>query len=111
MSYSPLAVVVAAYNEEEGIAPTLCELKAVLNAPNLVVVDGKSSDRTLELAKDLGAKVLIQRSKGKGKRGIGTEITIRKKSAEVTGGTKYLLPDKRKEVDKQRTINLYGGDS
>jgi len=61
-----LAVVVAAYNEEEGIVPTLCELKEVLNQPNLLVVDGNSSDRTLELAKDLGADILIQRGKGKG---------------------------------------------
>ena len=66
MTYSPLTVVLAAYNEEEGISPTLCELKAVLNEPRLVVVDGKSSDRTLELAKDMGAEVLIQNGKGKG---------------------------------------------
>jgi glycosyltransferase involved in cell wall biosynthesis len=63
---SSLAVVVAAYNEEEGIVPTLCELKEVLNQPNLLVVDGNSSDKTLELAKDLGADILIQRGKGKG---------------------------------------------
>ena len=62
----PLSVIVAAYTEEEGIAPTLCELKAVLNKPNLLVVDGNSSDRTLELAKDLGAEVIIQNGKGKG---------------------------------------------
>lgn len=66
MSCSPLAVVVAAYNEEEGIAPTICELKAVLHKPNLLVVDGNSTDRTLELAKDLGADVILQRGKGKG---------------------------------------------
>lgn len=66
MIYPPLAVVVAAYNEEEGIVPTLCELKEVLNQPNLLVVDGNSSDRTVELAKDLGAAILIQRGKGKG---------------------------------------------
>ncbi len=66
MTCSPLAVVVAAYNEEEGIVPTLCELKEVLNRPNLLVVDGNSSDRTLELAKDLGAEILLQRGKGKG---------------------------------------------
>jgi glycosyltransferase involved in cell wall biosynthesis len=64
--YSPLAVVVAAYNEEEGIAPTIRELKELLDKPHLVVVDGRSSDRTLEVAKDLGAEVLIQRGKGKG---------------------------------------------
>jgi glycosyltransferase involved in cell wall biosynthesis len=66
MSYSPLAVVLAAYNEEEGIAPTIRELKEVLNKPHLIVVDGKSTDRTLELAKDLGAQVFIQEGTGKG---------------------------------------------
>jgi glycosyltransferase involved in cell wall biosynthesis len=62
----PIEVVVAAYNEEEGIAPTLCEFKEVLNGAHLVVVDGKSTDRTLELAKDRGADVSIQGGKGKG---------------------------------------------
>ncbi|MDH5690137.1 MAG: glycosyltransferase family 2 protein, partial [Candidatus Bathyarchaeota archaeon] len=66
MTCSPLAVVVAAYNEEEGIAPTIFELKEVLNESSLIVVDGNSSDRTLELAKDLGAEVFIQKGKGKG---------------------------------------------
>jgi glycosyltransferase involved in cell wall biosynthesis len=66
MSYSPLAVVLAAYNEEEGIAPTIRELREVLNKPHLIVVDGKSTDRTLELAKDLGADVFIQEGTGKG---------------------------------------------
>ena len=63
---SPLTIIVAAYNEEEGIAPTLSELKESLNEPSLLVVDGNSSDRTLELAKDLGAQVLTQKGKGKG---------------------------------------------
>ncbi|MDH5414871.1 MAG: glycosyltransferase family 2 protein [Flavobacteriaceae bacterium] len=66
MTCSPLAVVVAAYNEEEGIAPTIFELKEVLNESSLIVVDGNSSDRTIELAKDLGAEVFIQKGKGKG---------------------------------------------
>ena len=66
MILSPLAVIIAAINEEEGIGPTICELKTTLNKPNLVVVDGKSSDKTIEIAKDLGAEVLIQKGKGKG---------------------------------------------
>jgi len=63
---SSLAVIVAAYNEEKGIAPTLIELKESLNEPNILVVDGNSIDKTLEIAKDLGAQVLIQKGKGKG---------------------------------------------
>jgi len=66
LSLSPLAVVIAAINEEEGIGPTICELKTILNEPHLIVVDGKSSDKTIEIAKDLGAEVLIQKGKGKG---------------------------------------------
>jgi glycosyltransferase involved in cell wall biosynthesis len=63
---SKIAVVIAAYNEEQGITPTLFELKEELNQPHLLVVDGKSSDKTLEFAKDLGAEVLLQERKGKG---------------------------------------------
>ena len=63
---SDLSVIVAAYNEEEGIAPTLLELKEHLNTPNLIVVDGNSTDRTLQLAKDSGAQVILQKGTGKG---------------------------------------------
>ena len=66
VTFFPLAVVIAAYNEEEGIVPTICELKEALNEPRLVVVDGKSSDRTLKLATDLGAEGFIQKGNGKG---------------------------------------------
>ena len=61
-----LAVILAAYNEEEGIAPTLYELNDVLAEPYLVVVDGKSTDKTYKLAKGLGAEVIIQKGNGKG---------------------------------------------
>jgi len=66
VTFSPPAVVIAAYNEEEGIVPTICELKEELGQPLLIVVDGKSSDQTLKLAKDLGAEVFIQKGNGKG---------------------------------------------
>jgi len=63
---SPLSVVIAALNEEEGIGPTLEELQVVLNDPYLIVVDGHSVDRTIEIAKNMGADVLLQEGKGKG---------------------------------------------
>ena len=47
---SSLTIVVAAYNEEEGIGPTLLELKSNLKKPNIIVIDGNSTDKTLELA-------------------------------------------------------------
>jgi len=81
---SSLAVVVAAYNEEEGIVPTLCELKEVLNQPSLLVVDGNSSDRTLKLAKDLGAEIVIQSGKGKGS-------AISQGLDQLNGDTSYVV--------------------
>jgi glycosyltransferase involved in cell wall biosynthesis len=64
--YSPISVVVAALNEEEGIGPTLEELQNVLGNSRLLVVDGNSVDRTVEIAKKMGADVLLQEGKGKG---------------------------------------------
>jgi dolichol-phosphate mannosyltransferase len=64
--YSTVSVVIAALNEEEGIGATLEELQKVLSDSNLIVVDGKSIDRTIEIAKNMGADVLLQEGTGKG---------------------------------------------
>jgi glycosyltransferase involved in cell wall biosynthesis len=61
-----LLAVVAALNEEQGIGPTIGELRECLDDFRLLVVDGKSSDRTVEIAKAFGAKVILQKGKGKG---------------------------------------------
>jgi dolichol-phosphate mannosyltransferase len=63
---SNVSVVIAALNEEEGIGPTIEELQKVLDNPYLVIVDGNSVDRTIEIAKNMGADVLLQEGKGKG---------------------------------------------
>jgi dolichol-phosphate mannosyltransferase len=63
---SSISVVIATLNEEEGIGPTLGEMQRVLNNPYMVVVDGNSVDRTIEIAKNMGADVLLQEGKGKG---------------------------------------------
>ncbi len=65
---SPLSVlvIVAALNEEEGIGPTLAELREVLVDVRFLVVDGNSTDRTVEVARKIGAEVLFQESSGKG---------------------------------------------
>ena len=61
-----ISVVIAALNEEAGIGLTLEELQKVLNDPHLLVVDGNSVDRTVEVAKNMGADILLQEGKGKG---------------------------------------------
>jgi dolichol-phosphate mannosyltransferase len=61
-----VSVVIATLNEEEGIGPTLEELQTVLGSSQVVVVDGKSVDKTIEIAKNMGVDVLLQDGKGKG---------------------------------------------
>jgi dolichol-phosphate mannosyltransferase len=59
-------VLIAALNEQEGIGPTIEELRKVLVNPYFLVVDGNSTDRTVEIAKDFGAVVIPQKGTGKG---------------------------------------------
>jgi len=65
-SRSEVLAIIAALNEEEGIRPTLEELRQSLRNPRILVVDGKSTDRTVEVAEGLGAEVIQQEGKGKG---------------------------------------------
>ena len=59
-------VIIAALNEEEGIGLTITEMMDALDNPQVIVVDGKSTDRTCEIAKNLGATVALQDGTGKG---------------------------------------------
>ena len=77
-------MLVASLNEEEGIGPTLAELNQVLENPAFLVVDGNSTDRTTEIAKNSGAEILIQKGKGKGD-AIAEAIT------HVNGDVEYVI--------------------
>jgi glycosyltransferase involved in cell wall biosynthesis len=62
----PPLVIVAALNEEAGIGPTLAEVRRYLGYPMLLVVDGQSTDRTVEIAEAMDAIVIFQKGTGKG---------------------------------------------
>ena len=59
-------VIIAALNEEEGIGLTISELMNTLGHPRVLVVDGRSTDRTVEVSKNMGADVVFQDGLGKG---------------------------------------------
>ena len=59
-------VFIAAFNEEEGIGATISELSENINANRILVVDGHSYDRTVDVAKEHGAEIFFQDRKGKG---------------------------------------------
>jgi glycosyltransferase involved in cell wall biosynthesis len=59
-------LVIAALDEAPGIGLTITEMKDVLGEIPVLVVDGRSKDRTGEIAENLGAKVVYQDGVGKG---------------------------------------------
>jgi len=80
---SYLAVLIAALNEEEGIGPTLSELRTTLDDPTYLVIDGNSEDNTAKIAQEMGAKVVLQEGAGKGR-------AIAQALEHIEPGTRYV---------------------
>jgi glycosyltransferase involved in cell wall biosynthesis len=66
-SVKPLnvGVVIPALDEERNIEEVLCRLND-LGFNNVLVIDGRSKDRTVKVAERYGAKVVLQTGQGKG---------------------------------------------
>jgi len=67
-----ISIVIVALNEEEGIggvigAIPMDELKKMGFAVQLLVVDGDSQDRTIDVAKKAGAEVIVEPRRGYGR--------------------------------------------
>ena len=58
------SVIIPAYNEEAYLQHTLTQLKSAMNTTSLkgeiIVTDNNSDDRTAEIARDMGAKVVYE---------------------------------------------------
>jgi hypothetical protein len=66
MNKNKVSIVIPTLNEEEGISLILRKIPPDLNCET-IVVDGCSTDRTVEMAKKHGAKVIIEKRKGYGR--------------------------------------------
>jgi glycosyltransferase involved in cell wall biosynthesis len=64
-SYSTQTII-AALNEELGIGPTITELLENLPTQRVLVIDGNSHDRTVEIAKNYDVDIVFQDGAGKG---------------------------------------------
>jgi glycosyltransferase involved in cell wall biosynthesis len=62
---SNIRIIIPAFNEEKNLKPLLMKLKD-LGYNDILVIDGNSIDRTIEVAKNNGSKIVIQKGKGKG---------------------------------------------
>src|SRR5947209_7919038 len=60
----PFTIVVPSRNEEETIGSVLRLIRPMTD--DLIVVDGHSSDRTVEIARDYGARIVLDNGRGKG---------------------------------------------
>lgn len=61
-----VAILVPCYNEEITIAKVIDDFQAVLPSAQIYVFDNDSGDRTAEIAREHGAKVIREKRRGKG---------------------------------------------
>lgn len=80
-----IAVLLPCYNEEAAIAQTVAGFRAALPDATIYVYDNNSSDRTIEVARESGAIVRIERIQGKG-------AVVRRMFADVDADI-YLMAD------------------
>lgn len=62
---SRVNVIIPTLNEEKNVCDMINRLKQV-GCKNILIIDGHSEDNTVEFARKLGAKVILQNGKGKG---------------------------------------------
>ena len=67
-----VTVILPTLNEEKAIDKVIKEVRSA-GFENIIVVDGYSTDRTVEIAKENGVRVLLQHGRGKSK-GIETAV-------------------------------------
>jgi len=97
-----LSVVIITYNEEANIGRTLASVQPLVadGKGEIIVVDSGSTDRTVEVAKSFGAKVLIEEWKG---------YAAQKNSAiDKATGDWILSLDADEEVDPELSKRLTG---
>lgn len=80
----PTEILIPAFNEEEGIGATISEVLENIDPQRILVIDGHSYDRTVEIAKNRGAHIIFQDEKGKGD-------AIAKAVECISSNTKYIV--------------------
>jgi len=85
MGQLDVVVLIPCYNEEAAVARVVADFRATLPAARIVVLDNNSTDRTGEVARAAGAKVLKVALQGKGN-------AVRRGFADVDADV-YLLVD------------------
>ncbi|QQV78858.1 glycosyltransferase [Sphingomonas aliaeris] len=80
-----IAVLLPCYNEEAAIAQTVAGFRSVLPTADIYVYDNNSRDRTMQVAREAGAIVRLERIQGKG-------AVVRRMFADVDADI-YIMAD------------------
>jgi dolichol-phosphate mannosyltransferase len=110
------SVFIAALNEEEGLGATISELSESIHARRVLVIDGNSHDRTVEVAKDHGAEIVFQDGRGKGDAlakavqcmGVDAELVVIT-DADYTYPAEYV-PDMIRVLEQVPEIGMVCGN-
>lgn len=94
-----ISVVIPAYNEEKYLSKTLESIAKLDRKPDeIIVIDGSSTDKTIQVARDGGARVITVEH-----RGIGF---ARQKGLEAAGGDIVAFTDADTVVPKDWLIKI-----
>lgn len=104
----PISVNICTYNEEQDIADCLDKVFAN-NPAEVIVIDGGSTDKTVEIAKSKGAKVIISQKKGLStQRQLGIDNSTQPYIA-IIDGDDHIEPDFLSTLLKE--MDKYGYDA
>ncbi|MBI5046429.1 glycosyltransferase, partial [Candidatus Micrarchaeota archaeon] len=66
MATPKISVLLPTLNEAENIARVITTVRSILPRAEIVVIDGLSTDKTVEIARSLDARIILEKRKGKG---------------------------------------------
>jgi len=79
-----VSIVIPTYNEEKNIKKVLTDIKkSDVKIHEIIVVDGNSTDRTVEIAKKFGAKVIYEKPEGKIGKGYALRLGMKKAEGDI----------------------------
>ena len=107
-----LSIIIPTREEEKAIGATISRLKSGLTLPHEIIVsDGHSSDRTVEIAKSFGAKVIVKKTPSETKKVIEEQILKFEEAKIQLGGQLHLYKEEfkkmLKEIERMKKENNY----
>jgi len=96
MKILPISVFIITHNEADRIASIIKAVQTI--ADEILVIDSGSSDKTIEIAQDLGAKIFYNKWQGYGQQKVFGENLCRNKWVLNIDADEEVLPELAQEI-------------